>query len=159
MATPSTTDEPVEEPRGASGPDAGIKDTDIVFDCPHCDKSLAIDYRGAGLSIHCTDCGELVEVPIPEGMQITDLDSNEEEQENLIIALRRSLAAANGRIGELESEIEDVNERREQMERNQRERNFQFGHALKKVGHAESLLNEALQALGAIKDMGEKREP
>ena len=45
-----------------------VKETDIVFDCPHCGKSLAIDYRGAGLTIPCTDCGNYVEVPIPDGM-------------------------------------------------------------------------------------------
>lgn len=28
-----------------------IRDTDIVFDCPHCGHNLAIDYRGAGLQI------------------------------------------------------------------------------------------------------------
>ena len=28
--------------------DADIRDTDNVFDCPHCGKNLVIDYRGAG---------------------------------------------------------------------------------------------------------------
>ncbi|MBU4198947.1 MAG: hypothetical protein KKG09_07465 [Verrucomicrobia bacterium] len=51
-----------------------LGENDIVFDCPHCDKSLAIDYRGAGLAIHCPDCGEEIEVPIPEGVDITDID-------------------------------------------------------------------------------------
>ena len=27
--------------------EAEIRDTDIVFDCPHCGKNLVIDYRGA----------------------------------------------------------------------------------------------------------------
>ena len=43
---------------------AEIRDTDIVFDCPHCGKNLVIDYRGAGLQINCSDCGEQVLVPI-----------------------------------------------------------------------------------------------
>lgn len=75
-----------------------IKETDIVFDCPNCGKSLAIDYRGAGLTIPCTDCGKSVEVPIPEGMQLADIDSNVEEQGGLILNLRKSLAAAEYRI-------------------------------------------------------------
>ena len=53
----------------------GILDTDIVFDCTFCGKSLAIDYRAAGLSVPCSDCGKLVAIPIPDGMELTDLDS------------------------------------------------------------------------------------
>ena len=47
------------------GADAQINDTDIVFDCPHCGHNLCIDYRGAGLQITCSECGEAVLVPIP----------------------------------------------------------------------------------------------
>ena len=47
--------------------EAEIRDTDIVFDCPHCGKNLVIDYRGAGLQINCSSCGESVLVPIPDG--------------------------------------------------------------------------------------------
>ena len=47
-----------------------IRDTDIVFDCPHCGKNLVIDYRGAGLQINCSECGETVLVPIPDGMEL-----------------------------------------------------------------------------------------
>ena len=50
---------------------ADIRDTDIVFDCPHCGKNLVIDYRGAGLQINCSECGESVLVPIPDGMVLT----------------------------------------------------------------------------------------
>ena len=42
---------------------AGIKPNDIVFDCPHCGKSLAIDGRGAGLMVTCPDCHRDVVVP------------------------------------------------------------------------------------------------
>ena len=54
--------------------EAEIRDTDIVFDCPHCGKNLVIDYRGAGLQINCSECGETVLVPIPDGMELHDLD-------------------------------------------------------------------------------------
>lgn len=82
-----------------------IKETDIIFDCPNCGKSLAIDYRGAGLTIPCTDCGQYVDVPIPEGMELTDIDGSDEEQEMRILNLRRSLGVAEGRIAELESKL------------------------------------------------------
>ncbi len=55
---------------------ADIRDTDIVFDCPHCGCNLAIDYRGAGLQINCSQCNKSVLVPIPDGMQLTDLSSS-----------------------------------------------------------------------------------
>ena len=62
----------VLETQSADG--AEIRDTDIVFDCPHCSKTLVIDYRGAGLQISCSECGKDVLVPIPDGMELTDLD-------------------------------------------------------------------------------------
>ena len=93
-----------------------IKDTDIIFDCPHCGKSLAIDYRGAGLTIPCSDCGKMVEVPIPEGMEITDIDSTEEEQEIQILNLRRLLSVAEKKNLHLEEEISELRERREVLE-------------------------------------------
>ena len=52
-----------------------IPETDIVFECPHCGKSLSIDPRGAGLVIRCTQCQQPVTVPIPEGMAIEDFDA------------------------------------------------------------------------------------
>ena len=96
--------------------DAEIKDTDIVFDCTHCGKSLAIDYRGAGLTIPCTDCGKPVEVPIPDGMELADFDSSEEEQELRILNLRRSLSLAEERVEQLEQEFAALSERRELLE-------------------------------------------
>ena len=54
--------------------EADLRDTDIVFDCPHCGKNLVIDYRGAGLQINCSECGEPTLVPIPDGMELHDLD-------------------------------------------------------------------------------------
>ena len=49
--------EEIEVPVRENEDGAEIRDTDIVFDCPHCGKSLVIDYRGAGLQINCSECG------------------------------------------------------------------------------------------------------
>ncbi len=70
--------------------DSEIRDTDIVFDCPHCGKNLVIDYRGAGLQINCSQCGEEVLVPIPDGMQLTDLDLDPGEILKQLFATRRN---------------------------------------------------------------------
>ena len=66
MTEPDENKEEIETPAdaaaefGAPEEDGGtvIRDTDIVFDCPHCGHNLAIDYRGAGLQIECVNCGE-----------------------------------------------------------------------------------------------------
>jgi chromosome segregation ATPase len=57
-----------------------------------------------------------VEVPIPEGMDIVDLDSSEEEQELRILNLRRALSSAELRIHRLEEELESIIARREALE-------------------------------------------
>ncbi len=81
-----------------------IPETDIVFECPHCSKSLSIDQRGAGLVIRCTQCGNPVTVPIPEGMEIEDFDATPEELSAQLLHTRQALAKAQKRIEELEAE-------------------------------------------------------
>ena len=130
-----------------------IKETDIVFDCPHCGKSLAIDYRGAGLSIPCTDCGKNVQVPIPEGMEITDIDSSEEEQEVRILNLRRSLAAAEQKIEQLSGEVEEMTTRRETLEKARISQIAKFGLVLDKVAGIQKSLDEIHKALSKIAEV------
>lgn len=84
---------------------ASLPSTDIVFECPLCGKSLAIDCKGAGLVISCTSCHELITVPIPDGMDISDLDTQDGEKEVQILNLRRGLAKSDARIAELEERV------------------------------------------------------
>lgn len=91
--------------------------SDIVFDCEHCGHQLVIDVRGAGLTVTCTECGEPVEVPIPEGMEVADLDGSAEELFSQILHLRRTLARAEGRVAELEKVVASLMERRSAMEK------------------------------------------
>ncbi|MDI6774784.1 MAG: hypothetical protein QME60_05240 [Verrucomicrobiota bacterium] len=139
------TDEPLET--------SEIKETDIVFNCPHCGKSLAIDYCGAGLAIPCSDCGNTVEVPIPNGMRIDDLDSDEGEQEGLIINLRRSLGAAEDRIKRFEAEIEELNVRRETLEKARSDNIYQFGQVLEKVGVIQKLQKQIADHLEKVSEI------
>ena len=87
------------------GADAQINDTDIVFDCPHCGHNLCIDYRGAGLQITCSECGEAVLVPIPDGMKIDDLDLDPGEILKQLFATRRNLQRAEARAEALEAKL------------------------------------------------------
>ena len=130
-----------------------IKETDIVFDCPHCGKSLAIDYRGAGLTIPCTDCGKNVQVPIPEGMEITDIDSSDEEQEVRILNLRRSLAAAEQKIEQLASEVEEMTTRREMLEKVRMNYISRFGVVMEKVASIQKSIEEIHKALNKISEV------
>ena len=100
-----------EEALGAqSAADADVRDTDIVFDCPHCGKSLVIDYRGAGLQINCSECGQSVLVPIPDGMQLTDLDLDPGEILKQLFATRRNYQKAELKIQELKARLVQLQE-------------------------------------------------
>lgn len=54
-----------------------IDDTeDILFACGSCGKSLVIERGGAGLTIHCPDCGSELQVPIPEDVDLAEIDKS-----------------------------------------------------------------------------------
>jgi len=90
--------------------EADIRDTDIVFDCPHCGKNLVIDYRGAGLQINCSECGESVLVPIPDGMELNDLDLDPGEILKQLFATRRNYQKAELRIQALKARLVQLQE-------------------------------------------------
>ena len=94
-----------EETKAAPEEDAEINDTDIVFDCPHCGHNLCIDYPGAGLQINCTECGEAVLVPIPDGMNISDLDLEPGEILKQLFATRRNLQKAEAQAAEFAQKL------------------------------------------------------
>jgi len=127
-----------------------IKASDVIFDCPHCGKSLAIDYRGAGLSIPCTDCGRTVDVPIPEGMEITDIDSSDEDKEMRILSLRKSLAAAESRIVNLELRLDSVYSEKAALSNGDERRRNQMATILKAVEHMRRSLHQVDNALAEI---------
>lgn len=102
--------EEVEVPVRENGDDAEIRDTDIVFDCPHCGKNLVIDYRGAGLQINCSECGESVLVPIPDGMELADLDLDPGEILKQLFATRRNYQKAELKVQELKSRLVQLQE-------------------------------------------------
>jgi hypothetical protein len=135
-----------------------IKETDIIFDCPFCSKSLAIDYRGAGLSIPCSDCGQLVPVPIPVGMELNDLDSSEEEQEIRIINLRKSIAIAEERITKLHAEIDQLTSRRDTLERLRTNNMFNFGAITETVGIIHKSMADINVALAKIVDIAKSQD-
>lgn len=90
--------------------DADIRDTDIEFSCPHCGNSMVIDYRGAGLQVACSQCGETVLVPIPEGMELNDLDLDPGEILKQLCATRRNFQKAELQIAALKARLVQLQE-------------------------------------------------
>ncbi len=94
-----------------------IHATDIVFDCPHCDHGLVIDFRGAGLQIDCIECKQPVTVPIPSGMIIDDLDLSTGEVLTQLFQTRRMLLKTEQRVATLEESVESLKLRRKELEK------------------------------------------
>ena len=102
--------EEIEVPVRENTEEAEIRDTDIVFDCPHCGKNLVIDYRGAGLQINCSECGEPALVPIPDGMELNDLDLDPGEILKQLFATRRNYQKAEMKIQSLKQRLVQLQE-------------------------------------------------
>lgn len=108
---------------------AEILDTDIVFNCPHCTKSLVIDQSAAGMLVKCTDCGEEIEVP---GGAAEEEDYHEQGEtlepvpaalDSAAEDLSAALAASQQKVQELVAEKQEINKRRMHLE-DERTANF-----------------------------------
>lgn len=141
----------------AENPNTGaeIKPTDIPFNCPHCGKSLVIDYRGAGLTIPCSDCGESVVVPIPEGMELSDVDLTDEDRVLRLMNLRKSIALAEGRNRDLEEQVRKLTQERDALAKSKTDAMYQFAGLLEKVGLVQKSLKDATQALESLSKAAE----
>ena len=69
-----------------------------------------IDYRGAGLQISCSECGETVLVPIPDGMELNDLDLDPGEILKQLFATRRNYQKAELKVQELKARLVQMQE-------------------------------------------------
>lgn len=130
---------------------------DILFECGHCGKSLSIDCRGAGLNVPCPQCGSELEVPIPEGFDLAELDKeisasaeSDEELKAATAPLDTGAASsdatdATGQIEMLKAELETI--------RAQRQSPYQNADMLKAIKTANKQIDElrkALDELGAM---------
>jgi hypothetical protein len=92
-------------------------ENDIVFDCPYCGKSLAIDRRGAGLMIRCPECQQSVQVP---GVLNIERQVDEEPSKAQMAdpaALSVALESSQKKIERLVASLEEVRERRRYLEK------------------------------------------
>lgn len=88
--------------------DVEIMPTDIVFDCPNCNHNLVVDYRAAGLQVPCSQCGTIIQVPIPDGMHIEDLDCAPGELLQQLLQTRRMLVKAEAAAQQLGEKIVEM---------------------------------------------------
>ncbi len=132
-----------------------IRATDIVFDCPHCNHNLAIDYRGAGLQITCVECGNPAQVPIPDGMKIDDLDLSTGELLSQLFQTRRMLQKSEQNVAELEEALNSIKLRRTELERARTATMHRFTEmvnmcqsGLKMQNDVNTLLNRLITIIG-----------
>jgi transcription elongation factor Elf1 len=91
-------------------PEAEIMPSDIVFDCPQCGHNLVVDYRAAGLQVPCPDCGAIIQAPIPDGMQIEDLDSDPGELLQQLLQSRRMLVKTEAAAQQMGDKVVELTE-------------------------------------------------
>ncbi len=133
-----------------------IRDSDIVFNCPYCEKSLAIDCRGAGLTITCPDCANKIQIPIPEGMDLFDIDSSDQEKEVRMIHMREILRGSQARILELEAEVKDLMTRREGLEKLRSEGQLRFDVITREIEVIQRSLARITEVLQSASEAAKK---
>ena len=126
--------------------DAGA--TVIIFDCPHCGKSLAIDERGAGLVITCPDCSQQVQVPVPDEEQEVDdvVVKPESDPQEQIKSLSEALTKYQTKVERLVASLEEVRARRTYLEKLRTDNMTRF----EQVSGEVSLIQASLDRLVTI---------
>jgi transcription elongation factor Elf1 len=127
-----------------------IRSTDIVFACPACNHNLAIDYRGAGLQINCTQCGMPTLVPIPGGMEVSDLDISSGELLVQLFQTRTMMHKRDQQITELTQVVESLKVRRSELERNRLNslhRYAEMSHLCQSIGRSQLEITASLNRM------------
>lgn len=85
---------------------ANVQAGDIVFNCPRCTKSLAIDPRAAGFTITCPDCGTEVDVPASTENLAENLEETVHALRSRLQSLEHRYALDRERLGKLSQEVQ-----------------------------------------------------
>jgi predicted nucleic acid-binding Zn-ribbon protein len=83
-------------------------------------------------------------------MELDDIDSSNEEREVRIMHLRKSLSQAHDRIKALETVIEELNLRRESLEKGRSDNIYRLAQVVENI---ETIENSFKAALHGIKDV------
>jgi predicted RNA-binding Zn-ribbon protein involved in translation (DUF1610 family)/exonuclease VII small subunit len=120
MTTPANKIRETQKIQAVDAAEDTVRPTDILFNCPHCGHNLCIDCRGAGLLTNCTECGKEVLVPIPDGMNVADVDLTRDQTIGQLLYTRRLLSRAEHRIAELEEMVSRLQERQSDLDQARR---------------------------------------
>lgn len=115
-----------------------IREGDIVFECPHCGKSLVVEAAGAGLEVPCTDCGQTVIVPLPGAEEVLTPD----EAEEAIARLDEALTSSTDQLEALRRENEVLGERRAYLEHMVAQQEERFSKVAEMLGDLQARLDE-----------------
>lgn len=121
--------------------------SDIVFDCPACGKSLAVDRRGAGLTIKCPLCHQAIQVPAAEDAAEPPVEA-EDPRDRRILELTEALEIAQGKIQRLVEELEEVRSRRKVLEQMRTEHLARFRAISRELGIMQNALDRIAAVLG-----------
>lgn len=146
-----------ETPRATDPTD--IREGDILFDCPHCGKNMAIEAAGAGLMVRCVNCGKPIQVPIPDNHTPEapvatvppSLPEDVESPQAVIRQLDAALAMANQQIDRLLAEKEALQERRAFLEQMRIANMTRFEHIALELGAVQDALDRALVLLAEVR--------
>lgn len=137
-----------------------IREGDILFDCPHCGKNMAIEAAGAGLMVPCAGCGKQIQVPIPDastpetplaGAGRGPAAGADEDPQAVIRQLDAALALANQQVDKLLAEKEALQERRSFLEQLRVANTTRFGQIAHELSTVQDALDRALVLLAEVR--------
>ncbi|WFB34824.1 hypothetical protein P3T73_11705 [Kiritimatiellota bacterium B12222] len=112
---------------------------DIIFECPFCSKSMAIDKRGMGVTINCPECNGMVRVPtVSEESSETNPHSVNMPVEGLADALDESREE----IDELKLKIANLQDLRKKLEQQSSEQEEKLTSLRREFSNIQSALDQ-----------------
>lgn len=128
---------------------------DIIFECPYCERSLAIDVRGAGLIITCPDCQKKVQVPgLPPETRLPAAPLASADPQERIRVLSEQMAISQAKVERLVASLEEVRERRRYLEKLRADNMARF----EQIGKELVIVQNALDRIvGVIEDASAER--
>ncbi len=113
-------------------------DDDIIFECPFCTKSMAIDKRGMGLTINCPQCNGMVRVPTVS----ESTDSTPHSVNMPVDGLADALDESRDEIDDLKQKISSLESLREQLEVKSSAQDQKLTSLRREFGNIQSALDQ-----------------
>jgi len=124
-------------------------ENDIIFECPFCGKSMAIDKRGMGLTINCPECNGLVRVPTVSEQTTASPDSVNMPVEGLADALDES----RDEVEDLKGRVENLEQLRLKLERQTAEQDEKLSKLRREFGNIQAALDQVSMLMTGDDDM------